>query len=101
MDRPSRPVCLVTYLQPARPASPLAFRLTEKGREWGILGTTAKECGHLYSFLFPGGNYGAGVVPNMQLEEMGLCYSLFLCLIIQAIACLHRQFALGQDTAAY
>jgi hypothetical protein len=65
-----------------------------------------KKCGHLYSFLFPGGNYGAGVVPNMQPEEMGLCYIPHYVFLSSAYylgsGCpAPKQFALGQDTAAY
>ncbi len=93
----------LSFYQPDGPpcwASPLAFGLTGNGGMGDIGDDGKKACGHLYSFLFPGGNYGAGG-GNGSLLHSSLCL-LFLCLIIQACSgCLPSQFALGQDTSAY
>ncbi len=111
MDRPSRtksrPVG-VTLLQPARGppcwASPLAFGLSGDGGEWwmAVRQKSVDFFTHSCSLV----ETMAQVETMGQVEEMGLYYTLLIMSSFPlpyytGSGCLPKQFALGQDTAAY
>ncbi len=103
MDRPSRPVVSLTSSQPGGPpcwASPLAFLLTEKGGEWGYWGGRQKRGWSSLFILVPWWKFWGRW--RKWVSATFLIMSSFPLPYYPGGGCLlPRQFALGQDTAAY